>query len=46
MLIEIAVIKEMIKNGKTDLEISKLYIVSPASIYLIRKGKNWKHLGE
>ena len=37
-------IKHLIKLGFTDIDLSKMFIISRPTINLIRNGKTWKHI--
>lgn len=40
----VILIREYIKKGKSNLEISKIFNVSRAAIYYIKVGKTWTHV--
>jgi len=41
---KVKIIKEYIKQGKSNLEISKIFNVSRTAIYYIKVGKSWTHI--
>ena len=43
---DIPVIRGMLRDGKSDKDLARLYNVSPASIWFIRTGQTWKNAGK